>query len=280
MRTIVILGAGELGGALARQLAAADIAQHIVLVDEAGTVAEGKALDIRQAAPVDGYSTRVSGTSDEAVVVGAHAIVIADRFTSGAEWHDDAGVGLVRRVTHLNNSALVLCAGARQIDVVERGVREGGINRRRLLGSAPEALRSAVLSLTTLEARCTPQEISLTVVGRPPSQILVPWEEASIGGLRATDVLSPPAITRLDGRLARLWPPGPLTLASAAARILHAAATRSAHRFSAFVVAAQEETREHAGILPVTMNAGGVASVLRPTLNVRDRVRLDTALQR
>jgi len=40
VRSIAILGAGELGGALARQLAAADVAARIVLVDSAGTVAE------------------------------------------------------------------------------------------------------------------------------------------------------------------------------------------------------------------------------------------------
>jgi hypothetical protein len=32
------------------------------------------------------------------------------------------------------------------------------------------------------------------------------------------------------------------------------------------------------GMLPVTMNAAGIASVLPPTLTARDRVRLETAL--
>jgi malate/lactate dehydrogenase len=275
VRSIVILGAGELGGALARQLAAADIARHIVLVDESATVAEGKALDIRQAAPVDGYSAHLAGTSDESIVVGADAIVVADRFSTGQEWSDDPGGALIRKVAHLNTSAIVLCAGARQIDLVEHGVREGGINRRRLLGSAPEALRSAVLSLTALEAKCTPMEISLTVVGKPPAQIIVPWEDASIGGLRATDVLSPPAITRLDGRLARLWPPGPLTLASAATEVLRAAATRSFQMFSVFVASGAR-----VGMLPARMTTSGLAEIISPTLNARDKVRLETALQR
>jgi malate dehydrogenase len=281
VRSIVVLGAGELGGALARQVAAADIALRVVLVDDTGTVASGKALDIRQAAPVDGYSTDVAGSTDEAAVVGADAIVIADRMTTGGEWHDDSGVALVRRIAHLNQSAMILCAGARQLDVVERGIREGGIARHRLLGSAPEALRSAVLSMTALEAGCAPAEISLTVLGRPVAQIIVPWEDASIGGRRATDVLSPPAITRLDTRLARLWPPGPITLASAATQFLHAAATRGRQTLCAFVAVTREDgERGRVGMLPVTMNAAGIATVVAPALNARDRVRLDTALQR
>ncbi|MBA3270309.1 MAG: hypothetical protein H0T71_07320 [Acidobacteria bacterium] len=278
MRSIVILGAGELGGALARQVAAADIVSRVVLVDDGGTVAAGKALDIRQAAPIDGYSTDVVGSTDETAVVGADAIVIADR-TAGAEWQDDAGAALVRRIAHLNHSAMILCAGARQLEVVERGVREGGIARRRLLGSAPEAFRSAVLSMTALEAGCSPGEISLTVLGRPVNHLIVPWDDASIGGRRATDVLPPPAITRLDTRLARLWPPGPLTLASAATRFLAAAATRGRATLCAFVAVPRDEgPAGRVAMLPVTMNRAGIATVLAPALNARDRARLDTAL--
>ena len=281
VRSIVIIGAGELGGAVARQLAAADIAPGIVLVDDAGRVAEGKALDILQAAPVDGYSTHLSGTTDETVVVGADVVVIADRAATGLEWQDDAGVALVRRITHLNPSAMLVCAGGRQMDVVERGVREGGISRQRLIGTAPEAVRAAVISLTALEAGCSPTEISLTVVGRPPAQMIVPWGDASIGGRRAVDVLAPPAITRLDARLPRLWPPGPMTLASAAARVLRAAVTRSQLSLSLFVVAAREGGGDGAvGMLPVTMEPRGIATLLASTLTGRDRVRLETALQR
>ena len=285
MRSIVILGAGELGGALARQLAAADIAAQITLVDSAGSVAAGKALDILQAAPVDGYSTLVQGTTDESAVVGADLIVIADR--SGvagalavAEWQDDAGVALLRRAVYLNNTT-VLCAGSRHLDLVDRGVREIGLSRQRLLGSAPEALRAAVVSFAALEANADPNDVSLTVVGRPPGQIIVPWDDASIAGRRATDVLSPPALTRLDGRLARLWPPGPLTLAGAATRVVTALATRGRRALSLFVSAPREEGgRGHAGMLPALVGADGLVTLLTPTLSTRDRVRLDTAIQR
>jgi malate dehydrogenase len=286
VRSIVILGAGELGGTLARQLAAADVAARIVLVDSAGTVAEGKALDIRQASPVDGYSTLVEGTTDESAVVGAQLIVVADRAApsgqpSTAEWQDDAGVALVRRALYLNATAPVVCAGARQLEVIERGVKEIGIRRERLFGSAPEALRSAVVSLTALEAQGDPRDISLTVVGRPPSQIIVPWEDASIAGRRATDVLTPPALTRLDGRLPRLWPPGPLTLASAATRVIAAAATRSGRALSLFVsVSGDEGDRGRVGMLPARVGIDGIAAVLAPSLSTRDRVRLDSALRR
>jgi malate dehydrogenase len=278
VRTVVIIGAGELGGALARRLAAADVCAQIVLVDDAGRVAEGKSLDIRQAAPVDGYRTNTVGTTDDSVVVGADAVVIADRAATNGEWQDDAGVALVRRVAYRNPTAMILCAGAQQLTVIEQAVREGGVPHRRLFGSAPEGLRSAVISLTALEAGCSPTDVSLTVVGRPPAHSIVPWEDAAIGGRRLTGVLGAATLARLDARLTRLWPPGPLTLASAATKVLTAAAMRAGAAVSVFV--AVQNAGGRVGMLPVTMQRHGIATILAPTLTARDRVRLDTALLR
>jgi len=94
-------------------------------------------------------------------------------------------------------------------------------------------------------------------------------------------VLSPPAITRLDARLGKLWPPGPLTLACAATRLLSAAATRTGHSISAFVAITREEgDRGRVAMLPIVVAGSSVTAVLRPTLSTRDRVRLDTVLLR
>jgi malate dehydrogenase len=282
VRLIAILGAGELGGALARQLAAARFVSRIVIIDEARTVAEGKAIDIRQASPIDGFTTEVFGSSDESMVVGADAIVLADRASaSNTEWQGDLGVALMLRVAYLNSGAMIVCAGASQSEVVERGVREGSVPRHRLLGSAAEGLRSAVIAMTALEAGCSPAEVSLTVVGRPPHEIIVPWDEASIGGRRATSVLSAPSVARLDARLPRLWPPGPLTLAAAAARVLSVAAKHKRDGLTVFVAMTREEGhRGRVAMLPVTLGPYGVVQLLAPTLSTRDRVRLDTVLGR
>lgn len=280
MATTVILGAGDLGGAIARQLAAADVVSRVTLVDETGSIAHGKALDIRQAAPVDRYATIVTGTTNLDVVVGADVIVIADRAGApGGEWQDDAAVGLVGRVIGLNPGAPILCAGARQAVVVERAVRELGVSRLRIVGSAPEGLRSAITAITALEAGCASTDVSLTVVGRPPQQIIVPWEDASIAGRRATAVLTPPAITRIDARLARLWPPGPLTLASAATRAIRSALGGTPRTVSAFVSVTREQGMlGRAGMLPIVLTPRGLGSVVTTPLSTRDQVRLETAL--
>ena len=64
MQTVAILGAGELGGAVGRALACRDLVSRIVFIDKSATVAAGKALDIRQCGPVEGFDTRLDGTED------------------------------------------------------------------------------------------------------------------------------------------------------------------------------------------------------------------------
>ena len=281
MSTIVILGAGEIGGALARQLAATDLVSRLVLVDNLGTVAAGKALDVAQAGPVDGSHTTLSGTSDVAAVVGATLVVVADRAGQpGGDWQDEAGLALLQRVTGLNQVAPFLCAGSAQGGLIERGVNEAGIARTRLFGTAAEALRSAVTAITALEANAAPSDISLSVLGRPPRQVIVPWDEAAIGGRLVPKVLSAAQLARLDSRVARLWPPGPYALASAATRMIHTALTRGPRLHMAIVAVTRDEgTPGRSAIMPVRLQPSGIAAIIAPALSSRDRVRYETSLR-
>src|SRR5471030_2283172 len=94
MHDVAIIGAGELGGELAHALARRDATRAIRLIDEAGRVAEGKALDILEGAPIEGFTAELSGTTDVTTAAGAAIIVIADRARAGA-WGIEEGLLLL-----------------------------------------------------------------------------------------------------------------------------------------------------------------------------------------
>ena len=60
---IVLIGAGQIGGTLAH-LAALKELGDIVLFDIAEGTPKGKALDIAQAGPSEGFDVKLKGTSD------------------------------------------------------------------------------------------------------------------------------------------------------------------------------------------------------------------------
>jgi malate dehydrogenase len=278
MSAIAILGAGELGGSLAHLLARRDIASTIHLIDEAGRVAEGKALDITQSAPIEGFAARVSGSTQLAHAAGADVVFIADRAAHG-EWQDDAGVQLLGQIVRLGAKGVTVCAGASQRLMVERGVRELEFSRDRLFGSAPEALAAAVRAVAAIEAGVSARDVALTVLGVPPAAIVVPWEESSIGGFRTVGLLDQAARRRLAAKVSPLWPPGPYALAAAAASVAAGILGRSRQKVSAFVGPDDANGRKvRAAALPVRLGPQGVLSVEWPALNPHDRVALESAM--
>lgn len=72
---ITVVGAGNVGGTTAQRLAEKD-AYDVVLVDIVEGVPQGKALDISQAGPVCGYSSRIVGTNGYDETAGSSVAVI------------------------------------------------------------------------------------------------------------------------------------------------------------------------------------------------------------
>ncbi len=278
MIDVAIIGAGELGGALAHRLARTNVAAAIRLIDETGRVAAGKALDIAEAAPIDGFATQLSGSTDVTTAAGAGVIILADRIGSG-EWQGEEGLMLLKRLAQMGTNAVIVCAGAAQRELVERGVVELRLARTRLLGSAPGALAAAARAMIALETNGSPNDVALTMMGVPPTQIVIPWEEVAIGGFSATRVLDEPTRRRIVGRLPALWPPGPYALAAAAVQVVESIAGGS-RRLSVCFVAPDVSagTRVRAAALPVRLGPVGIVEVAIPELSAHDRVLLDNAM--
>jgi len=76
MSKVTVVGAGNVGATVANVLAHKDIVKDIVLLDIKGDFAKGKALDSWQQAPIDDYSSRMTGTSDYADTAGSDVVVI------------------------------------------------------------------------------------------------------------------------------------------------------------------------------------------------------------
>jgi malate dehydrogenase len=72
---IALIGAGMIGGTLAHLAAIRELGD-IVLVDVAEGIPQGKALDLAQAGPVEGYDATLTGTQDYAEIAGADVCIV------------------------------------------------------------------------------------------------------------------------------------------------------------------------------------------------------------
>jgi malate dehydrogenase len=276
MMDVAIIGAGDIGGSVAHVLARRDIVRRIQLIDPAGQMAAGKALDIMQSGPVEGFTTLVLGSTDLTRVIGCGLVVIADQARPQA---DADALLVLTQVKQLASKAVILCAGLDGRTLVERGVRELKYPRGRLIGSAPEALSSALRAVVALQVNGSVRDVALTVMGAPPSQAFVSWDDATIAGAVASRALDEPTRRKLTAQLGPLWPPGPHALGHAAVEAVSAICGISRRTLSCFV--APDDglgQRARAVALPVRLCDTGIAGVAMPTLSGAAQTALDNAM--
>ena len=278
MTSVAILGAGEIGGAAAYALAVNDCARRIVLIDSADGVARGKALDIVQSGAVSAFHTILEGTGDRTRAVGCDLCIVADNFGGGGRSPDETLLWMKQIAGYLGEGPIVF-AGATDAGVLATLANESGLASRRLIGSAPHALASAVRAIVAMEARCSPVDVMLTVLGTPPGGLIVPWSEASMGGYALHQVLPQVSLSRVDARVKALWPPGPYALGTAAAQIAAAILSGSRRLFSVLTQLQGEfGVRRRPGIVPARLSTRGIEEIRVPELTTRERVLVQTAL--
>jgi malate dehydrogenase len=78
-KKIALVGAGNIGGTLAHLIGLKELGD-VVLFDVFPGVAAGKALDIMQSGPVDGFDAAMAGTGDYAAIAGADVVIVTAGF--------------------------------------------------------------------------------------------------------------------------------------------------------------------------------------------------------
>ena len=279
MPIVAIIGAGPLGGALAHALAERSRVDEVRLIDPEGRIAEGKALDILQSAPVQQFSTRLSAANTFAAAAGASAIVFAD-LLAGGEIAGEAGLAIVRQIARMDDEAPLVFAGGQQRELMARAIAEIHVAPRRLLGSAPLALESAITALAAAIADVSPADLSIGIAGVPPTDAVIGWDAATAFHRPISTVLAPHQLSALSSRVAALWPPGPYTLASAAARVAEALAHGSRRRYTCFAaIDVSGAGRDMVAAVPVEIVKGGIGKTLEPALSRHERTAFENGLR-
>jgi malate dehydrogenase len=274
---VAILGAGPIGAAVAHRLAERARVSSVRLIDESADAASGKALDIRQSGPVDGFDTPVTGSGDVLSAVGAAVVVVADTISAG-EWQGEPGLGLIRRLVQAGSKGPFVFAGPSQIALIETAARELHVPPDRLIGTATSAITASVAALASVEAQRT--GVSVVVAGRPPA-LVIGWSSATIAGSLLSETVPAHRLLAITQALPRLWPPGPQAIAAPTVDVIEGLVSGSRRLHHAMTVLDGEfGLRGIAAMLPLELGNGRVLARTIPSLSQQERTALVSGLER
>ncbi len=209
MDKITVIGAGNVGATCANVIAIKDLAREVVLVDVKEGVAEGKALDIWQTAPILNFNTRVVGvTNDYLRTKGSGVIVI----TSGVPRkpgmsRDDlikTNAGIVKEVTEkaikYSPDAIIIVV-SNPLDVMTY-VSYLASNKpsTKVFGMAGELDTARYRAFLASALDCSPKDIlSLSLGGHGDTMVPLP-RYTSLNGIPITELLGKEEIDKIVER--------------------------------------------------------------------------------
>ncbi len=194
---ITIIGAGNVGATAAHWAASRGLGD-IVLLDVVEGVPQGKALDLLQSGPVDGFSGRITGSNDYADSADSDVVIItAGLARKPGMSRDDLlakNVAIVKSCAeqaaeHSPNCVLIVVTNP--IDaMVYTAFKVSGFPRNRVVGMAG-VLDSARYRTFLAEAlEVAPRDVNAMVMGIHGDNMIPLVRLANVSGVPVTDLLS------------------------------------------------------------------------------------------
>src|ERR671920_471538 len=193
---IALIGAGNIGGTLAHLAAARELGD-IVLFDVVEGVPEGKALDLAQCGPVEGFDAKLKGANDYADIAGADVIIVTAGVARkpGMSRDDLLGINLkvmkavgegIRR--HAPN-AFVICI-TNPLDAMVWALREfSGLPHHMVVGMAGVLDSARFRTFLAQEFGVSVEDVTAFVLGGHGDTMVPVVEYSTVAGIPIPDLI-------------------------------------------------------------------------------------------
>ena len=204
---ITVVGAGNVGGTVAQRLAEKN-AYDVVLVDIVPGIPQGKALDITQAGPVCGYSTRVVGTNGYDETAGSSIAVITSGIPRKPGMSRDellaTNAKIVKTVVRelvSRSPNIILILVTNPLDAMVHVARQvSGLPKSRVLGMAGVLDTARLRTFVAEELNVPGTEVQAMVLGGHGDTMVPLVRQTTVTGKPITDRLSPERLAALIKR--------------------------------------------------------------------------------
>jgi malate dehydrogenase len=206
-RKVTVVGAGNVGANTAQKIAAKELAD-VVLVDVVEGVPQGKALDMLESAPVEGYDVQIVGTNGYDETAGSDIIVITAGFPRKPGMSRDdlllANYEVVRSATEQatkRSPDAILVLVTNPLDAMcWTALKVSGFPRQRVIGMAGVLDSARFRTFIAEELNVSFENVTAMVLGGHGDTMVPLVRFTNVSGIPLTELTDQPTIGRLVQR--------------------------------------------------------------------------------
>ncbi len=300
-RKIALVGAGQIGGTLAL-LASTREMGDIVLVDIAEGIPEGKALDIFESSPVDGFNAHVIGGTDFSLMAGADVVIVTAGVPRKPGMSRDDLVGINTKIVksvaieigkHAPTAFVIVITNP--LDAMVWVMQQvTGFAPHRVVGKAGVLDSARFRTFLAMEFNVSVEDVHAYVLGGHGDTMVPLLRHSNVAGIPLPDLIRMGWTTKerleaivqrtRDGgaEIGRLLKTGSAFYAPAAAAIQMANSFLKDEKrilpCAAWLTGQYGVKDVYVGV-PVVIGAGGVEKIIEMPLNDEERARFDVSVQ-
>jgi len=193
---IALIGAGQIGGTLAHLAGIRELGE-VVLFDVVDGIPQGKALDLSQAAPVEGFSPNFKGVNEYAEIKDADVVIVTagvprkpgmsrdDLIEINLKVMEQVGAGLRKYAPE----AFVICVTNPLDAMVWALQKTSGLPRNKVVGMAGILDAARFRYFLSEEFDVSPQDITAMVLGGHGDTMVPLVRYSTVAGIPLTDLV-------------------------------------------------------------------------------------------
>ncbi len=300
-KKIALVGAGQIGGTLALLAGMKDLGD-VVLFDIVDGIPQGKALDLSQAGPVEGFDANLTGASDYSAIAGADVVIVTAGVPRKPGMSRDDLIGInTKVVTSVGQAIKQHCPGAfvivitNPLDVMVWIMREAsGLPAERVVGMAGVLDSARFRHFLAEEFNVSVEDVTAFVLGGHGDTMVPLVRYSTVAGIPLPDLVKMGWTTqeKLDKIVQRtrdggaeivgLLKTGSAFYAPASSAIAMAESfLKDKKRVlpCAALLTGQYGVKDIYVGVPVVIGAGGVEKIVEITLNPEEQKAFDASVE-
>jgi malate dehydrogenase len=180
---VTVVGAGAVGATCADNIARKSICDELVILDIKEGFAEGKAMDLMQTAQIEGFDTKITGsTNDYSKTAGSKVAVITSGIPRkpGMTREELIGInaGIVKNVTEnilkYSPDAIIVVISNPMDTMTYLALKSSGLPKHRIIGMGGMLDSARFRYFLSQAMQCSPNDLQATVVGGHGDTTMIP----------------------------------------------------------------------------------------------------------